>query len=76
MISLTMTNFLLLIFIITALIGNWFIIKKNPIGYYYWILSNLGLIIHNLTIKQYLQAFLFFIFLVLAIYGLFTWREK
>lgn len=64
------------IWIITAiaLIGTVLNANKQRIGFLFWIVSNLGLFLYNYQNDEYAQALLFFIYLLLAIYGLFKWR--
>jgi nicotinamide riboside transporter PnuC len=57
-----------------SLVGYYFIIKKNHVGFYYWLLSNTGWIFIDLYKGIYFQAFMFFIFSLLAIDGILKWR--
>ncbi|MFA5249957.1 MAG: nicotinamide mononucleotide transporter [Parachlamydiales bacterium] len=64
------------VFVALSLIGNLFVIKKSVYGYWLWILANLGWIVYDFQIKAYSQSFLFFAYLLLAIWGVFEWSKK
>lgn len=45
-------------------------------GFYLWIASNTGLIVHNFSIGQVSQAILFIVFTGISIHGIRNWRRK
>lgn len=59
-----------------ALIGTILNAEKNIVGFLFWIVSNLYMTIRFLVIGEYAQATLFFVYLVLAFRGIFSWSKK
>lgn len=59
-----------------ALAGTILNIKKQKYGFAFWIVSNGYWCIHNILIQEYAQAFLYFIFFLLAIWGLISWSKN
>ena len=44
-------------------------------GFYIWVPANLGWIAYDIAIGQYSQAVLFFVYTIIAIYGIYQWRK-
>lgn len=59
-----------------SLIGNVFVIKKNVVGQWIWACSNIGWVAYDISIEAYSQAFLFFVYLGLCIWGIYTWSRE
>lgn len=59
-----------------ALAGTFMNAERNKIGFYFWTLSNLYMVIRFAVIGEYAQATLFFIYFILAIRGIFSWTKK
>ena len=59
-----------------AILGTFLNARQNINGFVCWIISDTYLMLLNIDIGQYAQAALFFIFLLLAIYGVFQWGKK
>ncbi len=68
-------NIISYICMLLSLLGYYYVIKKNYIGFYYWIISNIGWIGIDLYKGIFFQALMFFIFSVVAIRGLTKWRS-
>lgn len=68
-----MIPWLLAFIAITGLVLN---IQKKPSGFVFYTVSNVGWIYVNLKHEIYAQAFLFFVFTILSIYGWFNWKLK
>ncbi len=58
-----------------SLIGNVFIIKKNVTGQWMWAIANVGWISYNLYLHAWAQAFLFFVYTLLCIWGIISWSR-
>lgn len=61
---------------IMALIGTYLNTKKKKSSFVLWMITNCYWMCHNIYVKEYAQAFLFFSFLILAIYGFFSWANS
>lgn len=59
-----------------AIIGTFLNAKRNRNGFICWMLSDAYLMGLNMEIEQYAQSFLFFIFLLLACYGYYEWKQN
>ncbi len=57
---------------ITGVILN---IQKSPLGFVIWIITNTSWMIIDWRKRIYAQAALFFVYLILSIYGLISWME-
>jgi hypothetical protein len=64
------------IFVALSLIGNLFVIKKNVIGQWLWMIANMGWILFNLWLGIYSQAFLFGAYLLMSIWGIISWSRE
>lgn len=60
---------------VIALIGTVLNAKRKRSGFLFWIISNGAFSIWNYKIEQNAQALLFFVYLILAIYGYFNWGK-
>lgn len=58
-----------------SLLGNIFVIKKKVIGQWLWAIANVGWVAYDLWIGAYSQAFLFFVYLLLCIWGIYAWTR-
>jgi nicotinamide riboside transporter PnuC len=71
----TKMSILQIIIVIVALLGAWLNARKNVYGFCLWLISNGYWGIHNIIIGEYAQAILYFIFLGIAIYGIYEWQR-
>ena len=69
-------SILQIIIVIVALLGAFLNARKNVYGFCLWLISNGYWGIHNICIKEYAQAFLYFVFLGISIYGIYKWQGK
>jgi nicotinamide riboside transporter PnuC len=58
-----------------ALIGTVLNLRKDRRCFWFWSLSNAGLLAVNAKAGQWAQASLFSVYLLLALWGLVSWRE-
>ncbi len=61
---------------VASIIGTVANIKKKRWCFYIWVVTNFLWMSINLYIKFYPQAFLFFIYFCLAIWGIIEWKTK
>ena len=59
-----------------SLAGNYFVIKKNVLGQWLWAVANIGWIAFDLWIGAYSQAFLFFVYFGMCIWGIILWSRE
>lgn len=59
-----------------SIIGVVLNIKKKTECFVVWLVTNASWTVYDFSIGAYAQSFLFFIYTVLAIYGLYEWRKK
>jgi len=59
-----------------AIIGVVLNIKKKRSCFYFWAFTNFSWIIIDAWFELYAQAALFAVYFVLAIWGIFAWRDK
>lgn len=69
-------NNLVWLVVIISLCGNIFIIKKNIIGFYLWILADIFLVFYNFSIHEIAQGVLYIIYTLFCIYGIKKWGSK
>ena len=69
-----LNNFIWL-FVFISLCGNFFIIKKNILGFYLWLIADIFLIFYNLNIQEFAQSTLYIIYTFFCIYGIFKWGD-
>lgn len=58
-----------------SLIGNVFVVKKNVLGQWLWVISNIGWVTYNITIGANAQAFLFAVYMGLCVWGIIAWTK-
>ena len=73
MMSSQTINNLLWVCVLISLSGNFFIIKKNILGFYLWLIADLFLIFYNFHIHEIAQGVLNIIYTIFCIYGIFKW---
>ena len=73
MMSSQTINNLLWVCVLISLSGNFFIIKKNILGFYLWLIADLFLILYNFHIHEIAQAVLYITYTIFCIYGIFKW---
>jgi nicotinamide riboside transporter PnuC len=61
---------------IFAIIGTILNIKKKPICFVIWLCTNTLWCVYDFSIKSYAQSALFLVYVVLAIWGIYEWRNK
>ena len=59
-----------------ALFGTMLNAERNIYGFLFWLVSNLYMAIRFAYIGEYAQAVLFFIYFILAIRGIVSWKKK
>ena len=59
-----------------ALAGTIFNAEKNIVGFMFWVVSNLYMVIRFWVIGEYAQMTLFFIYFLLAIRGICVWSKR
>ena len=57
-----------------AVTGNVFVVRKNRLGYWFWICANIIFIVRNVRLAEWPQAALFAVYLGLAVWGWWSWR--
>lgn len=64
--------------IVTAgsLVGTVLNIKKKKICFGIWFCTNTAWCIYDFIIGSYAQAVLFFVYVLLAVYGIYEWNKK
>ena len=67
---------ILWILTVIAIIGAVLNAKKRIEGFFFWIISNAGLVIVNFNRGDKAQSFLFFFYFCLCLYGLYKWRKE
>ena len=61
---------------IAAIIGVILNIKKMRVCFYIWAVTNFGWMVVDFHKEIYAQSALFLIYFLLALYGIWEWREK
>lgn len=59
-----------------SLVGVWLNIKKKSTCFIIWLATNASWTIYDFSIGAYAQSVLFFIYTILAVYGLYEWKYK
>ena len=49
--------------------------RQSILGFYLWVVSNTGLVIHNILIAEISQAILFGVYTGISSYGIWKWRK-
>ncbi len=62
-------------FTIASLIGVWINIKKNPLCFKIWFVTNGCWAVYDFWIGAFWQGILFTTYVGLAIYGIFSWKK-
>src|SRR5574341_1892992 len=61
---------------ILSLIGTVMNVRKMRCCFYIWAFTNAVWTIHNYSVKEFQQASLFFIYFILALWGIYEWRIR
>lgn len=67
--------FISTLMLILALAGTYLNADKKRSGFYFWLITNAYFSVESVMVGLYAQAALFAVFFVLAIKGLYTWKE-
>lgn len=59
-----------------ALAGTVMNAERNKLGFGFWVISNLYMVVRFAFIGEYAQATLFFIYFLLALRGIYVWAKK
>ena len=59
-----------------ALCGTVLNAEKNILGFTFWVVSNLYMVVRFWVIGEYAQMTLFFIYFLLAIRGIYVWSRR
>ncbi len=59
-----------------ALCGTVLNAEKNILGFTFWVVSNLYMVVRFWVIGEYAQMTLFFIYFLLAIRGIYVWSKR
>jgi len=71
--TLSMFSWLL---VLAALYGAWLNVKQDRRCFYIWSVTNIGLAGCNVISGQWPDALLFFVYFLLAVYGLYFWQRQ
>jgi nicotinamide riboside transporter PnuC len=69
-------NIFIIVITVFSLIGTFLNIKKKNVCFIIWIFTNFSWFLIDIYKEIYPQAFLFFVYFLLAIYGIYEWRKK
>ena len=58
-----------------VLIGDYLIVKKNRIGFIIWIIADGYFSLSNFFDMDYVEASIFGMYVVMGIYGLYSWKS-
>lgn len=64
------------IFVLISLIGNFFIIKKSIMGFWFWLIADLFFIFLNFYLHETAQGVLYIIYTIFCLYGIYKWRKN
>ena len=70
-----MTEWMVYIVVAAALAGNWYINRRSRWGFRIWMLTNSCFVIHHVSRGEWAQAFMFFVYLLMAFDGDWHWRQ-
>ena len=62
--------------VLIALTGTIANVKKKWWCFIFWIVSNVYLCGYNIYTHEYPQAFLWFVYCCICVYGIITWRKE
>jgi len=66
-------DYMQLIITVTGLAGHYFVAKKNPIGYAFWIIGNIAMIVESLDKGMYMLVALFLIYTAISLWAMRSW---
>ncbi len=72
----SITDWLLWGLTILSLIGTVMNVRKMRCCFYIWAFTNAIWTVHNYSVKEFQQASLFFIYFILALWGIYEWQAK
>ncbi len=72
----SITDWLLWGLTILSLIGTVMNVRKMRCCFYIWAFTNAIWTVHNYSVKEFQQASLFFIYFILALWGIYEWRAR
>jgi hypothetical protein len=72
----SVTDWLLWGLTILSLIGTVMNVRKMQDCFYIWAFTNAIWSIHDYSVQEYQQASLFFIYFILALWGIYEWRAR
>lgn len=58
-----------------ALVGNICIIKRHAFGFWFWLFADCYFLTHNILSSDYPQAMIFSLYVLMALYGLYSWSK-
>jgi nicotinamide riboside transporter PnuC len=61
---------------VLSIVGVILNIKRKVLCFYIWAISNIGWIFLDYKAELYGQAVLFFIYFILALWGIYEWQYK
>jgi len=59
-----------------SIIGALFVMKKEIIGQWLWLYSNVGWLVFSIFSGLYFQAFLWLVYIVITIFSIIEWSKK
>lgn len=59
-----------------AITGTILVTRKRRVGFIFWMVSNTALLGRNFFLGEWSQAALWGVYLVLAVYGWFSWKRR
>lgn len=62
-------------FVLMVLIGDYLVVKKNRIGFLIWIIVDGYFSLSNLFEMDYIQSSIFGMYVIMGIYGLYSWKS-
>ena len=67
-------DFMQCVIALTGLAGHFFVARKNPLGYWFWIIGNIATVIISTEKQLYVLAGLFVIYTVIALLAIRKWK--
>lgn len=74
--SIDIVEALGVISVVASLVGSYLNAKQNWQGFVVWTASNVCWVIYDLYKACYSQAFLFFVYILMNLYGIYCWKFK
>jgi len=62
--------------VVLSLSGNYLVIRKSVWGWVVWGLADVVWLIYNLYKGLHAQAFLFTVYTIICIYGVYKWNKR